>query len=174
MPAECDVSIRPGWFWHEKENDRVKTPAQLFDLYCRSVGHGASFLLNVPPDRRGLLHENDMAALRGFGALVKKTFAENLAAQTMTRNLEFRLKRPATVGLVRIREQIEWGQRVEAFVVEAHERGDWREVARGTSIGACRIVRLAEPIATDRVRLRITQAAAPPVLREFGVYAPVA
>ena len=53
MPAECDVSIRPGWFWHASENARVKTPPELLALYYRSAGRGASFLLNVPPDRRG-------------------------------------------------------------------------------------------------------------------------
>ena len=55
LPAECDVSIRPGWFWHERENARVKTPAQLIDLYYKSVGRGANLLLNVPPNRDGLL-----------------------------------------------------------------------------------------------------------------------
>lgn len=81
LPAECDVSIRPGWFWHEKENLRVKTPTQLMDLYYKSVGRGASFLLNVPPDRRGLLHENDVASLKGFGEKLRGTFAVNLAAK---------------------------------------------------------------------------------------------
>jgi alpha-L-fucosidase len=80
LPAECDVSIRPGWFWHESENGKVKTPEQLMELYLNSVGRGASFLLNVPPDRRGLLHENDVAALRSFGTNVRNTFSRNLAA----------------------------------------------------------------------------------------------
>lgn len=81
LPAECDVSIRPGWFWHEDQNARVKTPQQLFDLYNKSVGRGANLLLNVPPDRRGLLHENDVRSLEAFGRLLRGTFANNLAAQ---------------------------------------------------------------------------------------------
>lgn len=81
LPAECDVSIRPGWFWHERENARVKTPATLMDLYYKSVGRGASFLLNVPPDRRGLIHESDAGSLRAFGDTLKSTFARNLAAK---------------------------------------------------------------------------------------------
>jgi alpha-L-fucosidase len=80
IPPECDVSIRPGWFWHEKENDRVKTTAQLVDLYYQSVGRGASFLFNVPPDRRGLLGDNDVASLRGFGDWLRATFGRNLAS----------------------------------------------------------------------------------------------
>ena len=80
LPAECDVSIRPGWFWHEKENDKVKTPSDLMDLYYKSVGRGASFLLNVPPDRKGVLYDTDAASLKQFGELVANTFANNLAA----------------------------------------------------------------------------------------------
>ena len=79
LPAECDVSIRPGWFWHSKEDDRVKTPAQLMDLYYVSVGRGASLLLNVPPDRRGLLTDYDIASLRGFGERLRSTFGEDLS-----------------------------------------------------------------------------------------------
>jgi alpha-L-fucosidase len=63
IPAECDVSIRPGWFYHTKEDDDVKKPKKLFELYLTSVGRGANLLLNVPPDKRGLIHENDSAAL---------------------------------------------------------------------------------------------------------------
>jgi alpha-L-fucosidase len=78
-PAECDVSIRPGWFWHEKENSRVKTPQQLMDLYFVSVGRGASFLLNVPPDRRGRIHENDVNSLKQFGDQLRQMLAVNFA-----------------------------------------------------------------------------------------------
>jgi alpha-L-fucosidase len=66
IPAECDVSIRPGWFYHSNENDKVKTPQQLFTLYLKSVGRGANFLLNVPPDTKGLFSANDSASLVGF------------------------------------------------------------------------------------------------------------
>lgn len=80
LPPECDVSIRPGWFWHEKENSRVKSPDALMDVYFKSVGRGASFLLNVPPDRRGLIHAQDAASLREFGQRLRSTFRANLAA----------------------------------------------------------------------------------------------
>lgn len=79
IPAEVDVSIRPGWFYHDTENDKVKTPQQLFDIYLTSVGRGSTLLLNVPPDRRGLFHENDVKSLQGFKALLDKEFAVNLA-----------------------------------------------------------------------------------------------
>ncbi|TMI87114.1 MAG: glycoside hydrolase family 29 (alpha-L-fucosidase) [Bacteroidetes bacterium] len=63
IPAECDVSIRPGWFWHANEDSKVKSGEQLFELYLESVGRGSNLLLNVPPDRRGLINENDSVAL---------------------------------------------------------------------------------------------------------------
>jgi len=80
VPAECDVSIRPGWFYHKHEDSQVKTPQQLVDLYYSSVGRGASFLLNLPPDRRGRIHENDVRSLREFRRLIDGTFGTNLAA----------------------------------------------------------------------------------------------
>jgi alpha-L-fucosidase len=80
IPPECDVSIRPGWFWHAEENEKVKTPGELMDLYFNSVGRGASFLLNVPPDRRGRFHEADVRSLEEFGKLRQAIFSRNLAA----------------------------------------------------------------------------------------------
>lgn len=82
IPAECDVSIRPGWFYHAEEDDKVKTPSQLFDLYLKSVGRGATLLLNVPPDRRGLINEKDSAALMGFKQLRDEAFGTNLALKS--------------------------------------------------------------------------------------------
>jgi alpha-L-fucosidase len=79
IPAEVDVSIRPGWFYHAKEDSKVKTPEQLFNIYLNSVGRGAVLLLNVPPDRRGLFHENDLKALQGFRSLIDQEFKTNIA-----------------------------------------------------------------------------------------------
>lgn len=78
IPSESDVSIRPGWFYHAEEDGKVKTPEQLFDLYLKSVGRGSSFLLNIPPDRRGLIHEIDSAALVGFRKYREESFSNNL------------------------------------------------------------------------------------------------
>ncbi|MEP7258755.1 MAG: alpha-L-fucosidase [Flavitalea sp.] len=79
IPAEVDVSVRPGWFYHAAEDSLVKTPQQLFDIYLSSVGRGSTLLLNVPPDKRGLFHENDVKALKGFRKLVDEAFSRNLA-----------------------------------------------------------------------------------------------
>ncbi len=79
IPAEVDVSIRKGWFYHAEEDSLVKTPERLFDIYLTSVGRGSTLLLNIPPDRRGLVHENDVAALKGFRELLDTEFKTNLA-----------------------------------------------------------------------------------------------
>lgn len=79
IPAEVDVSIRPGWFYHPEEDTLVKSPEKLFDIYLKSVGRGSTLLLNVPPDRRGRIHENDIVALEGFKALKEKELGVNMA-----------------------------------------------------------------------------------------------
>lgn len=78
VPAEVDVSIRPGWFYHEKEDSLVKSPEKLFDIYLTSVGRGSNLLLNLPPDRRGLIHENDIRALKGFKKIKDDAFKTDL------------------------------------------------------------------------------------------------
>jgi len=75
----CNTSIRPGWFYHEKEDDRVKTIQQLLDVYYKSMGRNGVLLLNIPPDRRGLFHENDIQVLKEFRSVLDETFATNLA-----------------------------------------------------------------------------------------------
>lgn len=84
IPAECDVSIRPGWFYHAEEDSKVKSPEDLFQLYLKSVGRGATLLLNVPPDRRGKFHANDSAALVGFRKLRQQSFKINLMQNATT------------------------------------------------------------------------------------------
>jgi alpha-L-fucosidase len=79
LPAECDVSIRPGWFYHAEEDERVRTPENLVELYYQSVGRGASLHLNLPPDRRGLIHETDAASLAAFRRRRDATFSNDLA-----------------------------------------------------------------------------------------------
>lgn len=80
VPAECDVSIRPGWFYHPEEDDRVKSPDQLVDLYYRSVGHNATLLLNFPVDRRGLIHPIDSANAVRFHEMIQQQLKTNLVA----------------------------------------------------------------------------------------------
>ena len=79
-PAETDVSIRPGWFYHAGQDEEVKPPEKLIDIYFSSVGRNSVLLLNVPPDKRGRIHENDIRSLTEMGRILDETFAVNLAA----------------------------------------------------------------------------------------------
>jgi alpha-L-fucosidase len=204
LPPECDVSIRPGWFWHVEENAKVKSAVDLMDLYYKSVGRGASFLLNVPPDRRGQFNDADLESLRQFGRLRKSTFAKNLArgakvsgsntrgrsSKFDARNLidesrdtywatddgvtepdvTFAFPSPVTFNVIRIRENIRFGQRVAAFTVESEQAGKWDTLAAGTGIGNCRLIRLPREATATRVRLRITDCPVCPVLSEFALF----
>jgi alpha-L-fucosidase len=80
-PAQVNTSIRPGWFYHQSEDARVRSLEDLLGVYYGSVGGNGQFLLNIPPDRRGLFHENDVARLKQLGDILKATFARNLAAR---------------------------------------------------------------------------------------------
>jgi alpha-L-fucosidase len=90
IPAEVDVSIRPGWFYHEHENDKVKTPTDLFDIYLTSVGRGSTLLLNVPPDKNGLIHAKDIESLKGWRKLLDETFGKDLARDARIKVSSFR------------------------------------------------------------------------------------
>jgi len=79
VPAECDVSIRPNWYYRSTDDDKVKSPRELLELYFKSAGRNGSLLLNVPPDRRGLIHERDIESLQGFRKLRDEAFARDLA-----------------------------------------------------------------------------------------------
>ena len=205
LPAECDVSIRPGWFYHANEDGRVKTPAQLLQIYYQSVGRGACLNLNLPPDRRGRIQERDAQALREMRRILAATFARDYArgAKLTASNIrgnarEFSPRqvadgrretywatdegvtapelvldfgKPVTFNVVSLREHLPLGQRVEAFALDQWQEGRWREFARGTSIGNRRLVRAANYLVTDKVRLRITQAAVGPALAEVGIHA---
>src|SRR5690606_20021928 len=79
MPAECDGPKRPGWLYHEDQNEKVKTPNQLFEIYLKSVGRGGNMNLGLAPMPNGLLHDNDVKSLAAFGEKIKATFSDNLA-----------------------------------------------------------------------------------------------
>ena len=79
LPAESDVSIRPGWFYHSTEDERVRSSENLVDLYFKSIGRGSSFNLNLPPDRRGQIHDTDRKSLLEFRRVLDETFAVDLA-----------------------------------------------------------------------------------------------
>jgi alpha-L-fucosidase len=170
IPAECDVSIRPGWFYHQKENEKVKKPKQLFELYLKSVGRGANLLLNVPPDNRGLIHEEDSAALIGFKKLRDESFDQNLLKDAYTyyefsqrdlknrplllrgfdttaayyginlQNFIVQLNSPQKMNCIVLREAIHLGQTIRRFSIVLYNGPKAIGEVQGSSVGRKRIL----------------------------------
>lgn len=159
IPAETDVSIRPGWFWKASETPRLKTVEQLVDIYFRSVGRNSLLLLNVPPDTRGLIDPADSLRLMEFRSELDRIFSCDLAAGGRLRahgKKEYILKldSPATFNLLVLEEDIARGQKIAAFSVEALEDGSWTEVATGTTVGRKRILEVPKTT-SGTLRIRI-------------------
>ena len=159
-PSEVDVSIRPGWFYHEWQDNEVRTLKNLIDIYFTSVGRNSVLLLNIPPDRRGLIHEIDAARIEAFGKYIAETFAESKIAERMRPwqaiagdSHEYEVKSGERINTILLQEDIRHGQRVERFTVEAYIDGAWLTIAEGTTIGYKRLLRFEECTAK---RLRIT------------------
>ncbi|MFB9865623.1 alpha-L-fucosidase [Rufibacter immobilis] len=197
-PAETDVSIRPGWFYHPAEDNKVKTPEKLLDIYFSSVGRNGVLLLNLPPDTRGLLHEKDVENLREWKRLRDATFQHNLAtgakiklasgkrkkalldgkyatyfttksAKDTYAQIELRLPQEATFDVLLLQENISMGQRIEQFVLEYWDGQTWKKAAEGTTVGYKRLLRF-EPVKASRVRLRILSSRLNPTLSEIGLF----
>jgi len=98
MPAECDVSLRPGWFYHPSQDHMVKSPDSLFTLYLKSVGRGACLDLGLSPDPRGLLKDQDIECLNGLGHLIRESFRNNLAKGGIFRASNIRANKPSLYG----------------------------------------------------------------------------
>ena len=162
-PAECDVSIRPGWFYHASQDDKVKSIEHLMDIYFKSVGRNSVLLLNVPPDRRGRFADPDVARLREFGeranGLYEKVVAKGRVENTEPFVQEFGESKHVT--LINVQEDIEQGERVKSYHIDVRKDGQWRTVARGTVIGQRNLLRI-EPITADAARLVIDKAEGTP------------
>jgi alpha-L-fucosidase len=172
-PAETDVSIRPGWFYHAREDSLVRSPSALMDLYFSSVGRNSVLLLNIPPNREGLISEADVRSLRGWRKLMEETFGVDLAAGAVKKDsgmtIGMDLAGDRTFDVLSLQEKITVGQRVEKFVFEVWDRGGWVEVAAGTTIGCKRLVRFPA-VTARRVRLRILSSREQPAVSRIGLY----
>ena len=100
--AECDVSDRPGWYYHPKEDAHVKTPAQLLDIYYASVGHGCDLNLNLPPDRRGQIADADLKNTQEFKQILDQTFANDLAKTATITASDIRENDSARFGMANL------------------------------------------------------------------------
>jgi alpha-L-fucosidase len=172
-PAEVDVSIRPGWFYHAAQNDKVRSVQNLVDLYCSSVGRNSKLLLNVPPTPSGLIHETDAARLADFNAARTELFGIGLGEAFEQRAtlggpraaiIDLDLGRTHPISAVRLAEDIEQGQVVSRYTLEGLGAEGWGILSTGTTIGYAKIDRF--PTANvSRFRLAVTTVDEPQRVR---------
>jgi len=191
-PAEVDVSIRPGWFYHKEQDDKVKPLEELVDIYFSSVGRNAVLLLNIPPDTRGLIHENDASRLGEFKAYLDNTFDNNIVFRAFTRfpgarksvddknhtytyidefpaEIEYKFPFSEDFNVFMIKEFISKGQRIENFKLEALVNDEWLELASSTTVGYKKLLRF--PVTkSDRIKLTIAQSRDNAMITEIGLY----
>ncbi len=146
IPAECDVSIRPGWFYHKNEDTLVKTPEQLFQLYLKSVGRGSNLLLNVPPDRRGLIHPVDSTSLIQFRRLRTKSFSDTcfyfgkIFNDSHRGGMAISFPDGRLINCLILNENIQLGQNIQKFSIELTDMEGKITTIPGTTIGWKRII----------------------------------
>lgn len=160
-PSEVDVSIRPGWFYHKEEDNKVKSLKHLADIYFQSVGYNSVLLLNIPPDRRGLINEADVTRLKEFAEYRKQAFADDRVKEGQklweaisNGERTYKLKSGSEINVVMLQEDIAKGQRVEAFSVEAQTADGWKEIAQGTTVGYKRLLRFPD-VKANQLRIKI-------------------
>lgn len=191
-PAEADVSINLGWFWHNnlyylfKKN---RTAKDLADIYFKTVGGNATLLLNVPPNKDGLIDKREQKTLRKFTSLINEPFKseiQNVNFSVINEKLEERLlgesgcsfndddyilkatfSKEETVSTVVIREDLRFSQRVESFSVYAKIDGAYSEIGKGTVVGSKKILFLEKAVKTKELLFAVTGTRENPVI-SFG------
>ena len=172
--AEADVSIRKGWFYHEEEDSTVKSGKTLFNLYLNSVGHGGNLLLNVPPNRKGLIAPQDSAALMDFKKVREAAFKTNLFKNAITKNnkneIDIFLTAAVTINSIQLQEQIKFGQRVIRFIIYAGDKeADMKKIAASTTIGRKKIIQF--PTTTAKCfKVKIIETKASPIMGAVAGY----
>lgn len=186
IPAETDVSIRPGWFYHPNENDKVKSPKDLVNLYYQSVGHNSLLLLNIPPNREGLLSDQDIASIKGFRKILNETFSTNLAKEKVPSSLTDKklstfislktnkplvidFKKPVTIDRAMLQENIATGQRIIKALIEYWDGKTWVKLDEFTTVGYKRLLRF-NIHTVQKIRLTILASKDTVQLAEIGFF----
>lgn len=199
-PAECDVSIRPGWFWHKDQDAKVKSLEHLLDIYYKSVGRNSVLLLNVPPNNLGLIADSDVQRLREFRDVLDKTFAINFAKGKIASADNAKEGYPAsnavdgnpdtywatedekTTGTLEV--DLETPVRFNVSMIQEYiplsQRVEAYSIQAWDGQGWKAIVQGTtighkkldrfQDITTNKVRLNIQKSLAPPLIRTFGLY----
>lgn len=186
VSPEVDVSIRPGWYYHPDQDDKVKTPDSLLKIYAASVGRNSNLLLNIPVDTRGLIHENDSASLLGFAAIRTKSLVNLLKrdakdplfdgnnvtfwmASEKQNGFTIELKVPQKVNTIMLQEPIALGQRVASFEVELVDVDGTKEVIKAGTIGHKRMITFKERNLKS-AQIRFTSARGPVLISTVEAY----
>lgn len=197
IPTETDVSIRPGWYYHPEEDDKVKSLEKLIDIYFNSVGLNSSLLLNIPVDTRGLIHENDTKRLYELNNYIRNTFSNNFLMESkmyfndtshpinklidnkistmcpfktkLNNVIEISLNENKIVDIFKISENINLGQRVKKFRLEALVDDNWLTIEEGTTIGSKRLIKF-DPIEIKKLKFTIIDSKDIPMISEIGIY----
>ncbi|WP_318615683.1 alpha-L-fucosidase [Sporosarcina sp. YIM B06819] len=175
LPAECDVQMRANWFYSDSDEHTVKSLEELMGLYYHSVGHGANLLLNIGPDREGLLPKKDEQRLLEFGAAISKRFANPLATlkdcQLREGKWEYWGEKSHLIDHIVIEEDLTNGESVQQFTITVTTAKTQRPttIYHGINIGHKAIIRVP-PIRVKGVTLEITKSDGEPIIREMSLY----
>jgi alpha-L-fucosidase len=199
-PAETNTTILNGWFWNPEK--RPRSAKELIDVYYQSVGRNSNMLLNLSPDSRGLVPDNQLAPLRTMHRVIDQTFAKNLAEGGRlsadssnsqydarlaldgnldtwweaapgrhTAELILKLPRTVTFDVVSLQEAVDHrSQRIASFAVDIWDGTTWNQVEQQTTVGHKRLLRLASPVTTNQLRIRILDSRMEPTLSEIGLF----
>lgn len=197
-PSEVDVSIRPGWFYHPEEDDKVRSLENLLDIYEKSVGGNTTLLLNIPPMPNGLIHERDVKRLQELGEEVQKRYGKNLTegaviqvkeenewnavdsvqnddyetyyqGRSSQAELKISFNSPQKMSAVILKENILKSQRVEAFEILSMINGELINIYTGTTVGYKKIARFPQ-IESDILIIRILDSRMEPTISFIGIY----
>jgi alpha-L-fucosidase len=195
-PAEVNTSIRPGWFYHTYEDEKVKSLEELTRVYLQSVGGNASFLLNIPPHPQGYFAPGDVKRLRELGEWIKNLYSADFTGgaaftssssefghtadglnetgrywksgeEDKTPYIEVVFNNPVSPGVLLLQEEITLSQRIESFTLSYRKDGAWEEICRGTVVGNKRICLLPKGIQASKWRLNITSCRCGAALKVF-------
>jgi len=186
QPAETNTSIREGWFWRNDDEQPVRTPDNVFDIYERAVGGNSIFLLNIPPNTSGRFSDRDVATLEEVGRRIRDTYGVNLllpaskgskalfdnnpSTSVKSDELVVEMKKAQKINRLVICEPVQSsGERIEAYAIDVWENGSWKEVYTGTNVGRKHIARFPAQT-TNKVRVRILSSRDKAIISELSAH----
>ncbi|GAB5552416.1 MAG: alpha-L-fucosidase [Saprospiraceae bacterium] len=175
MPAMSDAPLRGyngrhEWFWEPGDEAHIFPLENLMKMYTNSVGHNSTLIMGLTPDTTGLLPAPDVQRLKEWGAAIQDQFGNPIAKVAGEGEaIIMDLGKPTLINHFILQEEIAQGERVRKYLIESFEDNQWKEIANGSVIGHKRIQQTA-PIKVTKLRLKITESIAKPLIKNFSVY----